>query len=677
MDAKEAKKRIAQLRKEIRYYSRLYYEQDAPEISDQAFDNLMNELKELEAAFPELRTASSPTQHVGGKASRSFRKVTHKVPLLSLRDVFNVQEVTDWWNTSGKDICDVEAKIDGLSVAVAYHNGEYVGAATRGDGHVGEDVTENVRYVAGIPMSLPLPNDVAEENDLIVRVEVVMLKANFSELNRRLEAEGKPTMKNPRNAAAGSLRVLDSNITKERKLSAIAFNILYASGFEGSSMKIGVNQWLDCKALDTLGFKTVERFLCKTKDDVLKAIDEIGKQRESYSYGTDGAVVKVISIAGQNVLGTTEKYPKWAVAYKYPSETKQTVIEDIILQTGRTGRINPVAVLRPVELGGATVTRATLNNQRFMDDVLGGVAIGDTVDVHKAAEIIPEILKVYHEKRPAGASNFEIQFCPACGAPAVLAADENGDGVMHICPNLDCPAQLAKHIEFWGSRGVMDIEGLGPGAVQVLLDAHLVSHVADLYALTADKLEGLESFGTTKANALIRAIEASKDRDIDRLIKGLGILGVGRSIGKELAKCCPDIWAVTQMSVADLLNVDGIGAVSAEVIYKYLHDPDNLAHLRRLESLGVNMTSKSYQTGTSASNRPFDGLVFVITGTLPTMKREQAQEFIELRGGKVSGSVSKKTSYLLAGEDAGSKLEKAKSLGTPIIDEATLLEMAK
>lgn len=677
MDFEAAKKRTSQLRKEIKYHSKLYYEQDSPEISDQAFDRLMNELKDLEEQFPELRTKSSPTQHVGWKAGRAFQKVTHKVPLLSLKDVFSTEEVSDWWNSCGSDICDVEAKIDGLSVAITYRNGKYVGAATRGDGYVGEDVTENVQYVAGIPMKLPLPDDVAPENELIVRAEAVMLKADFEALNCQLEAEGKALMKNPRNAAAGSLRVLDPAITKERKLSAIAFNILYASGFEGSSLKIGINQWLDCKALDALGFTTVKRYLCKSRDNVLQAIEEIGKQRDSYPYGTDGAVVKVISFAGQNLLGTTEKYPKWAVAYKYPSETKQTVIEDIVLQTGRTGRINPVAILQPVELGGSTVTRATLNNQRFMDDDLGGVAIGDTVDVHKAAEIIPEILKVYHEKRPAGAKNFVIKSCPACGTPAVLAADENGNGTVHICPNLDCPAQLAKHIEFWGSKNVMDIEGLGPSAVQALMDAKLVSHVADLYTLTAEELAAADNFGIIKANALIRSIEVSKDRDIDRLIKGLGMLGVGRSIGKELAKRCPDIWAVAQMTVKDLLDVDGIGKISAEVIYTYLHNSDNLETLHRLESLGVNMVSKSYQADAAVSRRPFDGLTFVITGTLPTMKRNEAQEFIERHGGKVAGSVSKKTSYLLAGDDAGSKLEKAKALGTPIIDEPTLLAMAQ
>lgn len=677
MDKNAAKKRITQLRKEIRYHSKLYYEEDSPEISDQAFDLLMIELKDLEAEFPELRTKSSPSQHVGGKAKRTFQKVTHRVPLLSLKDVFSTDEVTDWRNSCKGNLYDVEAKIDGLSVAITYRNGKYVGAATRGDGHVGEDVTENVRYVAGIPMELPLPDDVASENELVVRIEAVMLKDDFEELNRKLEDEGKPLMKNPRNAAAGSLRVLDPAITRERKLTAIAFNILYASGFDGSSLHIGESQWEDCHILDKLGFWTVKRYLCKTQEEILQAIEKIGAEREDYLYGTDGAVVKVVSIKAQNSLGTTEKYPKWAVAYKYPSETKQTVIEDIILQTGRTGRINPVAILRPVELGGSTVTRATLNNQRFMDDDLGGVAIGDTVDVHKAAEIIPEILKVYHEKRPAGAKDFVIKACPTCGAAAVLAADENGDGAVHICPNIDCPAQLAKHIEFWGSKNVMDIEGLGPSAVQALMDTHLISHVADLYTLTANELAEVDSFGTAKANALIRSIEASKDRDIDRLIKGLGMLGVGRSIGKELAKRCPDIWAITEMSVEDLLQVDGVGKISAEVIYTYLHNSDNLANLRRLEELGVNMVSKSYQTEAAASQRPFDGLTFVITGTLPTMKRNEAQEFIERHGGKVAGSVSKKTSYLLAGDDAGSKLEKAKALGTPIIDESTLLAMAQ
>ena len=677
MDKNAAKKRITQLRKEIRYHSKLYYEEDSPEISDQAFDLLMNELKDLEEQFPELRTKSSPTQHVGGKAKRTFQKVTHRVPLLSLKDVFSTEEVTDWWDSCKENLYDVEAKIDGLSVAITYRNGKYVGAATRGDGYVGEDVTENVRHVGCVPMELHLPQDVAPENELIVRVEAVMMQSDFEALNRQLEDEGKPLMKNPRNAAAGSLRVLDPAITRERKLTAIAFNILYASGFEGSSLHIGESQWEDCHILGRLGFWTVERYLCKTKEEILQAIEKIGKEREDYEYGTDGAVVKVVSIRAQNNLGTTEKYPKWAVAYKYPSETKQTVIEDIILQTGRTGRINPVAILRPVELGGSTVTRATLNNQRFMDEDLHGVAIGDTVDVHKAAEIIPEILKVYHEKRPEGAENFVIKTCPACGAAAILAVDENGDGAVHICPNIDCPAQLAKHIEFWGSKNVMDIEGLGSSAVQVLLDSHLVSHVTDLYTLTADSLTELEGFGSAKANALIQSIGASKERDIDRLIKGLGILGVGRSIGKELAKRCKDIWAIAKMSVKELLQVDGIGKVSAEAIYAYMHDSQNLSNLHRLEALGVNMISKSYQADADASLHPFDGLTFVITGTLPTMKRNEAQEFIERHGGKVAGSVSKKTYDLLAGDDAGSKLEKAKALGTPVIDEASLLEMAK
>lgn len=672
MSIESAKERAKELRSSIQHHSILYWDMDSPEISDQAFDSLMNELKAIEAEYPELQTPDSPTLHIGGKAQRKFSKVQHQVPMLSLKDVFSEEEVLSWWKGCGRPLCDVEPKIDGLSMEVTYINGFFSSASTRGDGYTGEDVTPNAKFITGIPTQIKLPAGTADGNKLIVRFEVVMEKADFLALNESLVAEGKRLMRNPRNAAAGSLRVLDPLITKQRKLKAIAFNIMLAEGFEncGNDMP-GIDQHNDCRILANMGFCAVDSFLCQDENDILAYIKEIGETRSNLPYGTDGAVVKTLSMAVQRQLGELEKYPKWAIAYKYPSEKKQTVIREIIVQTGRTGRLNPVAIFDPVELGGVTVTRATLNNQDFMDACLGGVAVGDTVDVHKAAEIIPEILYVHHDLRTADAKNFHIEKCPVCGTAAVLMANDSGNGVLHICPNPDCPAQMAKHIEFWGSRDVMAIDGLGPAAVNALLQARKIKDVSDLYALKEEDIAGIDGFSSSKAKLLVSSINASKERDIDRLIKGLGIIGVGRTVGKALAKLYPSIWAISELSMDELTQVEGIGETTAASIINYF-DSTHIAFLKRLESLGVNMRSQTYQ---STQCTTFQNMTFVITGTLPHMKREEAKELIEKHGGKVSGSVSKKTTYLLAGEVAGGKLQKAQDLGVKVISEDELWNM--
>lgn len=667
-----ANERAKELRKTIQRHAILYWDMDSPEISDQAFDAFMNELKAIEAEYPALQTPDSPTLHIGGKPQRKFRKVQHLVPMLSLKDVFSEEEVLSWWRGCGCPVCDVEPKIDGLSMEATYINGSFNSVSTRGDGRIGEDVTPNAKYISGVPQQIKLPTGTAAYSKLIVRFEVVMEKADFLALNETLTADGKPAMRNTRNAAAGSLRVLDPLITKQRKLKAIAFNIMYSEGFESCGKSApGIDQHNDCRILAQMGFRAVDSFLCKDEDDILAHIREIGETRTGLSYGTDGAVVKTVSMEVQRQLGELEKFPKWAIAYKYPSEEKQTVIRDIIVQTGRTGRLNPVAVFDPVELGGATVTRATLNNQDFMDSYLGGVAVGDTVDVHKAAEIIPEILRVHHDLRSANAEDFHIETCPVCGTKAVLMEDDSGNGVLHMCPNPDCPAQMAKHIVFWGSRDVMAIDGLGPAAVNALLQAEKIHNIADLYALKEDDIIGIDGFAAGKSKALITAINDSKERDIDRLIKGLGIIGVGRTVGKALAKLYPSIWVISELTADELMRIEGIGETTALSIVHYF-DSEHIAFLKRLESLGVNMRSLSYQ---STQCTTFQNMTFVITGTLPRMKREEAKELIEKNGGKVSDSVSRKTTYLLAGEAVGSKLKKAHDLGVKVITEDELLDM--
>jgi len=672
----EAIKRAKALRQTIAYHNELYYNQDAPEISDAAYDQLLRELETLEAEYPSTRETNSPTNTVGGNSGIAFSDIEHKVPLLSLRDVFSKEEVEEWMRPlKSGDIAAtpyvVEDKVDGLSIALVYHNGVLTQAATRGDGRIGEDVTENAKQIATVPQTIP--QLMSDENEVIVRAEVVMPVQTFVELNEKLEAAGKKPFKNPRNAAAGSLRVKDPKVTRERKLDAIAFNIMYAEGVP----ELRQTQYEDVRQLDAFGFHTMSCTPCRTLDEVNEAIDRIDSERNLKAFAIDGAVVKCNRMAQQDALGATNKYPRWAIAYKYPPEQKETIVRDIITQTGRTGVITPVAVFDPVLLCGTSVSKATLHNQAFMDTVLSGVCVGDTVLVHKSGEIIPEVLSVRTEKRPSGAKPFQIRFCPVCGAPAVLGTDENGnEGAAMLCSNDDCPARLAKHIEYWCSKHIMDIDGIGPSVIEALIESCAVNSVEDLYRVDADVLSAIPQIGPVRGPKLYAGIQQSKTKDIDRLIAGLGMSGIGRTIGQALARKFPNIWEVAQASEEMLKSIDGIGDISAHIIYGYFHKLSNYEHVERLAALGVNIVSQSYEDNTHVTAKGvLNGMTFVITGTLPTMKRDKAETLITANGGKVTGSISKKTTYLVAGEAAGSKLDKAQKLGIPVISEDDLKQM--
>lgn len=671
----DAVNRAESLRKAIAYHNELYYNQDKPEISDAAYDQLLRELETLEAEFPAIHKVNSPTNVVGGTAGIAFSDVEHKVPLLSLRDVFNKSEVEEWMtplrNVSNDEApFVVEDKVDGLSIALIYRNGVFTQGITRGDGHIGEDVTENAKQIASIPKTIP--QLMASENLVIVRAEVVMPVRIFLELNEQLEAAGKKVFKNPRNAAAGSLRTKDPKVTKKRKLDAIAFNIMYAEGVP----ELRQTQYMDIQKLFEFGFYVVSCTPCATLEEVYTAIDRVDSERNLKPFAIDGAVVKCNQMVLQDELGATNKYPHWAIAYKYPPEQKETVIRKIITQTGRTGVITPVAVFDPVLLSGTSVSKATLHNQSFMDTVLGGVCVGDTILVHKSGEIIPEVLKVIQEKRPNGVEPFHITNCPVCGSPAVLVVDEDGNGVQMVCPNDNCAAKLARHIEYWCSKHVMDIDGIGPSVIKALIDSGEVHSIEGLYQVDAETLSAIPQIGPVRGPKLYASIQQSKTKDIDRFIAGLGIPGIGRTIGQALAKKFSNIWEVAMATEDVLKGIDGIGDISAHDIYTYFHKPANYEHVKRLAALGVNVVSQSYDNGSHIiANGMFSGMTFVITGTLPTMKRDEAEALITKNGGKVTGSVSKKTTYLVAGEAAGSKLDKAKKLGVPIISEDDLLTM--
>lgn len=671
----DAVNRAESLRKAIAYHNELYYNQDKPEISDAAYDQLLRELETLEAEFPAIHKVNSPTNVVGGTAGIAFSDVEHKVPLLSLRDVFNKSEVEEWMtplrNVSNDEApFVVEDKVDGLSIALIYRNGVFTQGITRGDGHIGEDVTENAKQIASIPKTIP--QLMASENLVIVRAEVVMPVRIFLELNEQLEAAGKKVFKNPRNAAAGSLRTKDPKVTKKRKLDAIAFNIMYAEGVP----ELRQTQYMDIQKLFEFGFYVVSCTPCATLEEVYTAIDRVDSERNLKPFAIDGAVVKCNQMVLQDELGATNKYPHWAIAYKYPPEQKETVIRKIITQTGRTGVITPVAVFDPVLLSGTSVSKATLHNQSFMDTVLGGVCVGDTILVHKSGEIIPEVLKVIQEKRPNGVEPFHITNCPVCGSPAVLVVDEDGNGVQMVCPNDNCAAKLARHIEYWCSKHVMDIDGIGPSVIKALIDSGEVHSIEGLYQVDAETLSAIPQIGPVRGPKLYASIQQSKTKDIDRFIAGLGIPGIGRTIGQALAKKFSNIWEVAIATEDVLKGIDGIGDISAHDIYTYFHKPANYEHVKRLAALGVNVVSQSYDNGSHIiANGMFSGMTFVITGTLPTMKRDEAEALITKNGGKVTGSVSKKTTYLVAGEAAGSKLDKAKKLGVPIISEDDLLTM--
>lgn len=656
MDKNEAKKRLDELKTVIEKANRNYYDLDAPTLEDDEYDALMRELRGIEQQFPELLTEDSPSQRVGGTAQTTFEKVTHTVQMGSLQDVFDVSEVRDFYErvkAEGALEFTVEPKIDGLSVSLVYENGVLVQGSTRGDGFIGENITPNLKTIRSIPLNilekLPL---------LEVRGEVYMPKKSFGELCELQEKNGEPLPKNPRNAAAGSLRQKDSKITASRKLDIFCFNI---QRIEGKELKTHSES---LEFIEKMGFRVIPDIrVCHTLDEITERINEIGQMRQSLPFDIDGAVVKVNDLALRTEIGATAKVPKWAVAFKYPPEEKETTLRSIEINVGRTGALTPVAVFDPVQLAGTSVARAVLHNQDFITE--RDVRVGDTIVVRKAGDIIPEVVRsVSH------AENSEPYFipdkCPVCGAAAVRDEDE----AVIRCQNPDCPAQLLRSLEHFASRGAMNIDGLGEAVVEQLVSADLVHTVADLYTLTLQDLTALERFGEKSAVNLLKAIENSKKNEPDRLIFALGIRGIGQKAATLLMQKFGSVESVMAASAENIAAIDGFGEILANSVYNAMREPHRVKLIERLKELGLKMTYSSKQVSDK-----LNGLTFVLTGTLPTLKRDQAKEMIEQRGGKVSGSVSKKTSYVVAGEEAGSKLTKANELGITVLTEEQFLQM--
>ena len=659
--------RYKELKATILYHNDRYYNQDNPEITDYEYDMMMQELKGLEQKHPEYITSDSPTQKVGGSAKREAGVlVRHNVPMLSLQDVFSKGDVDAFVADMQEQLVDptfvVEYKIDGLSMALRYVNGKLDVAVTRGDGVLqGEDVTVNAKVIKDVKNTLKEPIEYLE-----VRGEVYMTNEAFDKVNEIQEIKGKKLFANPRNCAAGTLRQLDSSITKERNLSMFVFNIQDAKGREFTSHSEGYEY------LKRQGIKIIEDYkICKTAKEVWEAIEAIGENRDKLGYDIDGAVVKIDSFADRQKLGATAKVPRWAVAYKYPPEEKETKLLAIELSVGRTGRITPTAIFEPIRLCGTTVSRATLHNQDFIDDL--DVRICDTIVVYKSGEIIPKVKGVVKEKRPADSAPYVIgNTCPVCGAPAV----REGDNADIKCTNHSCPSKLVRNIVNFVGRDAMDIKGFGFAYVETLVDHGYLKDLSDIYGLIDKRQELLDKkiIGLVKStDNLLNAIEGSKNNDAIKLLTSLGISNVGKSAAKSLMKKFKSIDNLMKASYAQLIEVNDIGDISAMAIINYFKNPDNQAVVQRLKEYGVNMNIIEAQDG----DERFDGKTFVVTGTLPTLSRKAASELIEKHGGKVSGSVSKKTDYLLAGENAGSKLTKAQNLGINVISEETLLEMVK
>ena len=656
MEKNTAKKRAEELTALLDKYTYQYYVLDAPEVSDYEFDMLMQELKSIESQFPELVTPASPTQRVGGVASGKFEKVTHTVQMASLQDVFSFEQTESFVERCRQELgqteFSVEPKIDGLSVSLEYENGLLVRGSTRGDGFVGEDVTANIRTIRSIPLKLNNAPEFIE-----VRGEVYMPRASFFELAEQQELEGEQPFKNPRNAAAGSLRQKDSSITAKRKLDMFIFNVQQVRGKELTSH----SQSLDY--LKELGFKTIPTYkVCNSYDQIEEEINRIGQERSQFSYDIDGVVIKVNSLAQREVMGATAKTPKWAVAYKFPPEEKETTLLDIEVNVGRTGAITPVAVFEPILLAGTSVSRAVLHNQDFIDEK--DIRIGDTIVVRKAGEIIPEVLRSVAHKD--GSATFTLPaVCPVCGTPSVR---EEGESVLR-CPNVQCPAQLLKNLIHFASKNAMNIDGLGPANMKLMVDSGLVKSAADLYSLRKEDLLSLERFGERSAENLIASIDNSRKAGLARLLHALGIRNIGQRAAVLLSEKFGDIDALLAAKAEDIADIEGFGEVMAESVVSALGEPHMRDLINQLKAAGVEMTGEKKSTGDGR----FAGLTFVLTGTLPTMKRDQAKELIESFGGKVSGSVSKKTSFVVAGEDAGSKLTKAQELGIEILSEADLI----
>lgn len=654
----EPKERIDALTERLNRANYRYYVLDNPDMPDFEYDRLLRELEELEQKYPDYAREDSPTRRVGGEALSQFEKVAHPVPLMSLQDVFSMEELAEFLEKVREADPDasfsVEPKIDGLSVALEYVDGKFVRGATRGDGNVGEDVTENLKTVRSIPMALE--NAPAH---LIVRGEVYMPKKSFEKLNEKQAEAGKPLFANPRNAAAGSIRQLDPKIAAKRGLDILVFNIQLAEGVVFSSH----SQTLDY--LKKLRFKVIPYRLLKTTAQIQEEVAAIDENRESLSCDIDGAVVKADDLSLRERLGSTAKFPRWAAAYKYPPEVKPTVVEDIVVQVGRTGVLTPKAVVRAVRLAGTTVTNATLHNQDFISQ--RDIRIGDTVLIRKAGEIIPEILEVDLSKRPQGAAPYHLpDRCPVCGA----AVERDEDGAFLRCTGVECPAQLSRNIAHFVSRDAMDIDGLGSAIVDGLIQRGLIKSPGDIYYLTLEEISGLWKSGTTAAQKLLDAIRDSKGRDLSRLVYALGIRQVGAKTGKVLASHFGTMEALKNASLEELTQVPDVGEITASFIHSWFRQEQSIHLLHRLEQAGVNFTSTR-----QVSDTRFAGKTIVLTGALSRFTREEATEKIELLGGKAAGSVSKKTSFVVAGENAGSKERKARELGIPILTEDEFLEM--
>ena len=666
MNKKQAKERIEELRKQTEYYAGKYYDEDKPEISDFEYDMLMVELRNLEKEYPEFKSKDSLTQKVGGHVKEGFTKVTHEVPLQSLQDVFSLEEVEEFDERMQKQAKEnnienikyvVETKIDGLSAALEYQNGEFVRGATRGNGLVGEDVTENLKTVKTIPMQIP------DKIDITVRGEVFISKKDFEEMNQERQENEEELFANARNAAAGSLRQLDSTITQKRPLDIYIFNVQKIEGKNFNS------HFEELEYLEKQGFNVNPvRIPCNNIEEVKEAIKKIGEMRESLTYGIDGAVVKIDNLKFREILGSTVKVPRWAVAYKYPPEKKETTVENIICQVGRTGVITPMAILKPVSVAGSTISKTTLHNEDFIKEK--DIKIGDTVVIQKAGDVIPEIVEVVKEKRTGKEKEFTMpRVCPVCGAEAVR---EEGESAVR-CTGIECPAKLFRNLVHFVSREAMNIDGLGENIINQLLEKKLIQNIADIYTLKFEDIASLKKNGKKFAQNLIDAIERSKSNDLSRLITALGIRHVGGKAAKILAQKYKSLDNLEKANQEELQQIDDIGEIMANSIVEFFSQEQTKDLIKRLKEAGINTKEAEEEI---LDNR-FEGKTFVLTGTLTDFTRKEAEDLIEKHGGKISSSVSKKTDYVLAGEEAGSKLTKARDLGINIINEEEFKNLIK
>lgn len=659
-DIKEVEKEIKNLRKQIEYYNKRYHEEDNPEISDYAYDKLTYRLKKLEEEHPELVVASSPTQKIGGRGKNIFAKVEHEVQMQSLQDVFEYEEVESFVDKVIEEFGKgtkflVQTKIDGLSVSLEYRNGVLVRGSTRGDGFVGEDVTQNIKMIKDIPQKL-LSND-----DVEIRGEVYLPRQEFDSINNELLEKGKPLLANPRNAAAGTLRQLDPELVKSRNLSIFVFAVLKGLNFDSDKKEL--------EYLKSIGVKVIEySILCETKEEVIKAISKIGDMREKLPYDIDGAVVKVDNLNYRNEMGSTVKVPKWAVAYKYPPERKETRILDISLQVGRTGQVTPLAILEPVRVAGSVISKTTLHNFDYIEEK--DIRIGDYVVIEKAGDVIPEVVEVLKEKRTGNEAKYQKpSVCPICGEEL----EDAEDIVALRCTNSECPALTYRSITHFASRDCMDISGMGENIVEQLIDASLLKDVSDIYYLTYDEIYKLERFKDKSASNLINAIEKSKSNTLDKLIFGLGIRHIGKKAAKILSQNYKDIYEIMNASVEEINSLNDFGMIMAESIVEFFNKDKTKEIIEKLDKAGVNLKGNI----ANKKSNILEGKTIVVTGSFEGYTRENIAEIIEENSGKFSSSVTKKTSFVVAGEDAGSKLKKANELGIQVISLNELLNMVK